>query len=190
MKPDAKPYGWSPSEMDFIEGGREKARRIALAWGVPSMLLGIPGDNTYSNYAEARLAFWEETVIYYLDLFKNELNNWIFGQNYENLVIEYSLDNIPAFIYKREKLYTMANNATFLSVNEKRKLTGWEKVEGGDVIFVPANLLPLDMATTPPTLQDQNTQQQDDAALAKLIEKGLLIEEAEAIIGLAPKKNV
>ncbi len=34
------------------------AREIALAFGVPPMLLGIPGDNTYSNYQEANRAFW------------------------------------------------------------------------------------------------------------------------------------
>jgi hypothetical protein len=32
------------------------AREIALAFGVPPMFLGIPGDNTYSNYAEANRA--------------------------------------------------------------------------------------------------------------------------------------
>jgi phage portal protein BeeE len=34
------------------------AREIALALGVPPMLLGIPGDNTYSNYQEATRSFW------------------------------------------------------------------------------------------------------------------------------------
>ncbi len=27
------------------------------------MLLGIPGDNTYSNYAEANCAFYRQTVV-------------------------------------------------------------------------------------------------------------------------------
>ena len=37
------------------------AREIALALGVPPMLLAIPGDNTYSNYQEAQRAFWRQT---------------------------------------------------------------------------------------------------------------------------------
>ncbi|MEZ5874510.1 MAG: phage portal protein [Hyphomicrobiales bacterium] len=36
---------------------------MALALGVPPMLLGIPGDNTYSNYAEANCSFWRQTVL-------------------------------------------------------------------------------------------------------------------------------
>jgi HK97 family phage portal protein len=51
----------SPKDMDFIEAKNSAARDIALALGVPPQLLGIPGDNTYSNMQEARLALWEET---------------------------------------------------------------------------------------------------------------------------------
>ncbi len=55
---DWKPLSLSPKDMDFIEAKNSAAREIALALGVPPMLLGIPGDNTYSNYAEAQRAFW------------------------------------------------------------------------------------------------------------------------------------
>ena len=53
----------SPKDMDFIELKHGAAREIALAFGVPPMLLGIPGDNTYANYREANLAFWRQTVL-------------------------------------------------------------------------------------------------------------------------------
>ncbi len=58
-----RPMSLSPSEMDFIEARHAAARDIALAFGVPPMLLGIPGDNTYSNYREANLAFWRQTAL-------------------------------------------------------------------------------------------------------------------------------
>ena len=48
--------------MDFIEARHQAAREIALAFGVPPMLLGIPGDATYANYREANAAFWRMTV--------------------------------------------------------------------------------------------------------------------------------
>ncbi len=54
---DWKPMGLTPQEMDFIGAKNQAAREIALAFGVPPMLLGIPGDNTYSNYQEANRAF-------------------------------------------------------------------------------------------------------------------------------------
>ena len=53
------------------------ARDIALAFGVPPQMLGIPGDSTYSNYKEARNAFWEETILPLLTQLLSSLNNWI-----------------------------------------------------------------------------------------------------------------
>ena len=48
----------TPKDMDFLEAKNGAAREIALAFGVPPMLLGIPGDNTYANFKEANAAFW------------------------------------------------------------------------------------------------------------------------------------
>ncbi len=48
-----KEMSLSPRDMDFIESKYSSARDIALAFGVPPQLLGIPGDNTYSNLVEA-----------------------------------------------------------------------------------------------------------------------------------------
>ena len=50
---DWKAMSLSPKDMDFMEAKHAAAREIALAFGVPPMLLGIPGDNTYANYQEA-----------------------------------------------------------------------------------------------------------------------------------------
>ncbi|MEY3842184.1 MAG: hypothetical protein RLZZ542_1294, partial [Pseudomonadota bacterium] len=60
---DWKPMSWTPADMDFIAGKHAAAREIALAFGVPPQLLGIPGDATYANYREANAAFWRGTVV-------------------------------------------------------------------------------------------------------------------------------
>ncbi len=46
---DWKPLSLSPKDMDFVEAKNASAREIALALGVPPMLLGIPGDNTFTD---------------------------------------------------------------------------------------------------------------------------------------------
>lgn len=176
----AEPYSWSPAEMDFIEGNRETARRIAYAYGVPSMLIGIPGDNTYSNYKEARLAFWEDTVIYYLKLLKAEFNNWLFDSN--EFYLDYDLDDIPALEPRREAKWEKAQKSDFLDFNEKRELVGFEKKVGGDVILVPATMIPLETAVMPPE-DDEVVEEDDEEAIEKLVEKGYTKEQAEEIIG-------
>ncbi len=49
--------------MDFATLKAAAARDIALAFGVPPMLLGLPGDNTYANYREANRALWRLTLL-------------------------------------------------------------------------------------------------------------------------------
>ena len=60
---DWKSMSYAPADMDFANSRDGAAREIALAFGVPPMLLGIPGDNTFSNYREANLSFWRQTVL-------------------------------------------------------------------------------------------------------------------------------
>ncbi len=67
----------SPRDMDFMEAKNGAAREIALAFGVPPMLLGIPGDNTYANYAEANRAFWRQTVLPLAERTAAALGDWL-----------------------------------------------------------------------------------------------------------------
>jgi hypothetical protein len=53
----------SPADMDFAALKAAAARDIALAFGVPPMLLGLPGDSTYNNYKEANKALWRLTLL-------------------------------------------------------------------------------------------------------------------------------
>ena len=67
----------TPKDMDFIEAKHVAAREIALALGVPPMLLGIPGDNTYSNYQEATRTFWRHTVLPLVTRTAKALSTWL-----------------------------------------------------------------------------------------------------------------
>ena len=122
----------SPKDMDFIEAKNSAARDIALAIGVPPQLLGIPGDNTYSNMQEARLALWEETIIPLLDHLTDSLNHWLVPMFGEGLHLEYDVNNISGLSSRREKIWSRIESASFLSVNEKRQMVGLSPIDGGD----------------------------------------------------------
>lgn len=116
----------TPSDMDFIEARHGAARDIALAFGVPPMLLGIPGDNTYSNYREANLAFWRQTVAPLAQKAARSIEAWIGGRWPEEgrAAISIDADAMPAFALEREALWARLENAEFLSVEEKRAMAG------------------------------------------------------------------
>lgn len=126
---DWKPMSLTPTDMDYIEARRESAREIALAFGVPPMLLGIPGDNTYANYREANLAFWRLTILPLVQRTVRALEDWFSGVTRDAVKLKADLDAVPALGPEREALWNRLNAADFLSVDEKREIAGFPPME-------------------------------------------------------------
>ena len=176
------PYGWNPAEMDFLEGGREVARRVAYGFGVPPQLIGIPGDSTYSNYKEARLAFWESTVFYYLNFLKGELNNWFFKEDDGEYFLDYDLTAIPALASKVQVLWDRVEKATFLTTNKKREIVGYERIEDeiADKVMIPANYIPLESTDID---MDEGLSDEEEETVKKIMDTGYTRDEALTLIG-------
>lgn len=136
---DWKAMGLSPRDMDFISAKHVAAREVALALGVPPMLLGIPGDNTYANYAEANRSFWRQTVLPLVSRTAKALSAWLepgfgtaAGPDKPALELKPDLDAVEALSMEREALWARVQASDFLTVNEKRVAVGYGTIEGGD----------------------------------------------------------
>ncbi|MBT4879664.1 MAG: phage portal protein [Alphaproteobacteria bacterium] len=129
---DWKEMGLSPKNMDFLEGKNVTAREIAQAFGVPPILVGVPGDATYANYREARYHLWEETILPLMELITAELNQWLVPQFGEDLRLDFDKEAIPSLVRRRESLWERLNQADFLTPNEKRAAVGYGPLPGGD----------------------------------------------------------
>jgi HK97 family phage portal protein len=129
---DWKAMSLSPKDMDFLEAKHTAAREIALAFGVPPMLLGIPGDNTYSNYQEANRVFWRQTVLPVAQRVGCALTQWLAPAFGANLRLAIDTDRIDALAADRAALWERVTKAPFLSVNEKREAVGYGPAAGGD----------------------------------------------------------
>ena len=129
----------SPQDMDFIHAKHAAAREVALAFGIPPMLLGIPGDNTYSNFAEAHRAFWRQTILPLAERAARGISKWLAPLYPEtpDVVLKCNLDALPALGDERERLWQRLNKARFLTVNEKRAALGYGPVENGDHLTGP-----------------------------------------------------
>ncbi|MBZ4024031.1 phage portal protein [Rhodobacter sp. TJ_12] len=121
---DWKPMGFSPSDMEFHATKAAAAREIAVAFGVPPMLLGIPGDATYANYAEANRAFYRLTVLPLLTRVAAALAWWLSGHLGAAVDLRPDLDQVPALALERDQLWARIAAADFLSDVEKRRLLG------------------------------------------------------------------
>ena len=113
----------TPADMDFATLKSAAARDIALAFGVPPMLLGLPGDNTYANYREANRALWRLTLLPLASkLFaalREGLSPW-----FADAVLAVDLDQVTALSEDRERLWSQVSEADFLTRAEKRAMLG------------------------------------------------------------------
>ena len=122
---DWKAMSLSPKDMDFFEARNGAARDIALALGVPPMLLGIPGDNTYANYQEANRAFYRLTVLPLVARVAGEFSAWLAPVFGERLRLSFDTDQVEGLAAERDALWARIGAAGFLSDEEKREAVGY-----------------------------------------------------------------
>jgi HK97 family phage portal protein len=121
---DWKSIGISPRDMDFIEAKHAAAREIALAFGVPPMLLGIPGDNTYANLAEANRSLWRQTIVPLVRRVTDDLSFWLAPAFGGRVTLEPDFDGVEALSEDQASRWARIGGAGFLSDEEKRQMLG------------------------------------------------------------------
>ncbi len=143
----------SQHDSDWLSMLDKTASQIAQAYNVPEQLVGVPGQQTYNNYREARLALYEDAVIPLAQRYASAFTEWLVqplvGPQFRLAINE---DDIPALAPRKEMQFDRLDGATFLTTNEKREALGYEPIEGGDTLMVPAGNLPLSFASEPPDL--------------------------------------
>jgi HK97 family phage portal protein len=120
----------SPADMDFVALKEGAARDIALAFGVPPVLVGLPGDATYANAREAGRALYRQTILpmagRILGALSAMLSDWV-----GPVKLAVDTDQISELAEDRAKLWEQVGAAGFLSDAEKRAMLGFgaEKAE-------------------------------------------------------------
>jgi HK97 family phage portal protein len=139
---------FTPREMEFVSGKRLSQLDVCQVLRVPPQIIGIEGSQTFANYEQARAAFYEDEVIPMVNGLLSELLGFLrkdfkIPANYQLLV---DVDGVTALEPRRAERNKVIDGLTSLKVDEKRAAMGYESAEGGDVILVDSNKIPLDMA--------------------------------------------
>ncbi|WP_332310725.1 phage portal protein [Methylocystis silviterrae] len=121
---DWKALSLSPKDMDFTESKAGAAREIALAFGVPPLLLGLPGDNTFSNYTEANRAFWRQTVLPLVARVQKSFQAWL-QPGFGSFRLDYNADRLEALAGERAAEWERVGKAAFLTLDEQREALGY-----------------------------------------------------------------
>lgn len=142
-------YGQTAVDMDWLEGTRASARQIAFGLGTPSQLIGIPGDNTYSNLEQADLAFYEKTVCILFNKLIKAFNTYFAPFFGPDLELRGDFDSISALEPRRREKWEKVKTCDFLTINEKRESVGYDRLDipEADMVWIQAGLVPLEMST-------------------------------------------
>jgi len=162
---DWKEMGLSPKDMDFHQLKNMAATDIALCFGVPSQLVGVPDAQTYANVSEARLALYEETIIPHLRKIQSDLNEWLIPLYDDRLRLEFDIDSIPALSERRKRTYENVSSAVregIMTRNEAREQLGLTPIDGADDLYIAANLFPITDGAVPEVENPINDEDLED----------------------------
>lgn len=120
--------GKAPKDCDFNEGKSNATQEIEKVFGLHRK------DQEFSHYREARYHFWQETLLPLLDRIIANMNHWLVQPMDAAYTLSYHKDDIPALTEYRDLIWERMNDATFLTLNEKREALGYVPVEEGDTL--------------------------------------------------------
>ncbi len=137
--------GMTFKDMGFDVLDARSEARICMVMNVPPIIVGakIGLDRaTYSNYGEARLAWWEDTLIPQYRNFESVIANDLAPEFGDGLSVEFDLGDVPALKEGEDSKWGRANEGLargYLTVNEARAVVGLEAIgEPGDRFLRPS----------------------------------------------------
>ena len=147
---EAKNLGLSAKDMEWIASLRWSLEEVARVFSVPKILLEDLERSTYENFSSAERVFWRE-IASELQGYEGTINEMLAPQFGEGLFVEFDLSKIEALQPNINDMYSRLTGAVaggLLTPNEAREDIGLDPVPEGDVLLVPAGLVPLGLLTS------------------------------------------
>jgi HK97 family phage portal protein len=142
-----QPLSVDPSSMAMADLRNETESRICMAFQVPPILIGtVIGLNrsTYSNYAEARRSFWDETVSSLINKITRFFNKNICSEFTTNESLNIDISNVAALIEDKDARSTRINTQFtngVITLNEAREELGYDPLDDGQLRRIPLNII-------------------------------------------------
>jgi len=187
-------------DLDYVNSRHTTMKDICRALKVPSSLLGIEGDTAYNNMRESKELLWENAILPMMRRFISHLNTELLPlfDKSEGLELGMDLSLIPDLSIKQERIWDRIRNANHLTIDEKRKMTGFTPLPDGtgETILISSGDMPYDLLRAGYTAGDLNelasegatsgdgTPSEENVAKSlkkKYLAKGILATKAESL---------
>ena len=146
MKFDA--VSMSPQDIELLASRKHQIDEIARWFGVPSILINQNEGSTTlgSSTAEIISGFYKLNLRPYLERIEASVKTWLFTPEEANQYeFEFDFEGLlRSDLESRLEGYRTAVAGTILTPNEVRRIEGWPRVEGGDVLLSQVNMTPIE----------------------------------------------
>jgi HK97 family phage portal protein len=145
----------SPQDIELLASRKYQTDEIARWFGVPSIMINQNEGTTTlgSSAAEIIGTFYKITLRPYLERFEASVSANLFSEA-EAAEYEFEFDFeglLRSDMKSRLEGYRTAVAGTILTPNEVRRIEGWPRVDGGDLLLSQVNMTPIDkLGQTPP----------------------------------------
>ena len=131
-------------DMNFRDLKEDNKAAIFQALKVPLPLV-MPQTQTLNNYQESKFMLYDLAVLPLADKLFEELTALLaprFGLT-DNEFITYNPNEIPALQIRFNEITKIMKDTGIYSDNEMRAIGGWDSYPQGDIVYKPANLVPV-----------------------------------------------
>ena len=142
----------SQKDMDFINLRKMAREEICGVFGVPPNLVGILDRATFSNYAQARKSFYEETIVPTLVRLSSKINAELVPRFGDDLYFVFDLTQVSALQEAQDAKFSRllgTLDSGVLTINEVRTELGYDPVPWGDAWWAPQANIPITGADIP-----------------------------------------
>lgn len=141
-----QPISLSMADAQFLENTELTIRQIAAGFGIKMHQLNDLERSTHSNITEQQRQFYIDTLMAILTMYEQELTyKLLLNSELESgFYSKFNVDAITrADIKTRYEAYRIGVQGGFLQPNEVRAREEMESVDGGDVLLVNGNMVPI-----------------------------------------------
>lgn len=137
--------GKTPKDMDFAGLQQLAKKSIAQQYKVPLPLISDERQ-TLNNFAIGNLAFYDQAVLPVARAVLGGLSRLLmprYGLDPRRARLIVNQDTVTALVQRRNEELQKRKQIAIETINELRAFIGREPVEGGDILYQPAALVPV-----------------------------------------------
>lgn len=130
----------SQKDMDFTQLRKQTRENLLFTFGMPLSVMGISENVNRANAEAGDYTFARWLIKPRLTRIKNKLNEQLVPRYGKGIELDFD-EVVPETVEMKKGLAESGVRSGWMTVNEARKLNGFDPIPQGDILLIPMNML-------------------------------------------------